>query len=438
MAVYRFVGTDTDNTARLNQAIDALKMGDELVIAKGRWQTGPVDVAKTDITITFEEGAELFFYYDEMMYQPVWTRWEGVRCYAMHPCFWIHDAKHVVIRGKGVLDGNGSPWWEQANRKKHIQKGAVSMAERRLASLNANYASQPGGGGGRPCQFLRPPLLQVFRCEDVTVQDLTLQNSPFWTLHPVFSSQVRLLDLTIHNPADAPNTDGIDIDSSRQVEVARCRVHVGDDGVAVKSGMGEDALEAGLASEDIWIHDCVVEAAHGGAVIGSETGGGVHDVRVEHCTYLGTDRGVRLKTRRGRAGDISGLSFRHLRMERVLCPITINMFYRCGSDDPALYSQEKQPVTETTPHIHDVVIEDIDAKGVTSAASFIVGLPEAPITGLSIHHCSFEMAPSEELVDPDLAAMSEGLPKAKGRGIRLRNVEVRFDDIKGAEVDKEN
>ncbi len=355
----------------------------------------------------------------------------------MHPCFYVHEAKGVTIRGKGVLNGNGQPWWEQTMRKKHIQKGPYSVAEHRLAALNPNYENQPGGGGGRPCQFLRPPLVQMYRCEDVTFDGLTLKDSPFWTFHPVFSKGLKILNVTITNPADAPNTDGIDIDSCCDVEVAHCHVHVGDDGIAIKSGVGEDALEVAFPSSGIYVHDCVVEAAHGGAVIGSETGCGVHDVRVEHCTYVGTDRGVRIKTRRGRAGDIHGLSFKHLKMEHVLCPITVNMYYVCGSNDERLFSLEKQPVTETTPHIHDVEIEDIQASGVRATSAFIVGLPEAPIEHLSIKNCHFSLAKDADLVDTELCEMYKGLPRAKSRGIRLRNVDVKFEGITGAEVDQE-
>ena len=437
MAIYTFKGTDGDNTAALNKAIDALRMGDELVISKGTWKVGPVDVAKSDVTITFEEGAELLFIYDDMAYPPVFTRWEGQRCYAMHPCFFIHDSKKVTVRGKGILNGNGAPWWEQTMRKKHIQIGPYSMAEHRLAALNPNYENQPGGGGGRPCQFLRPPLLQIYQCKDVEVDGLMLKDSPFWTLHPVFSVGLKLRNITIDNPADAPNTDGIDIDSCRDVEIDHCKVHVGDDGIAIKSGVGEDALEAAFPSSNIYVHDCIVEAAHGGAVIGSETGCGVHDVKVENCVYTGTDRGVRIKTRRGRAGDIHGLSFKHLKMENVLCPITVNMYYACGSDDENLYKLDKQPVTDTTPHIYDVEIEDIQVSGVRAACGFIVGLPEAPITGLSIKDCHFSLAAEKDLVDPELASMSKGLPPAKSRGIRLRNVDVKFEGITGAQVDQE-
>lgn len=438
MAKYVYKGCEGDNTGLLNKAIDSLRIGDELVIPKGVYKTGPIDIAKSRVTITFEEGAELSFIYDDMSYPPVWTRWEGQRCYCMHPCFWIHDSKDVTIQGPGVLNGNGEPWWQQANRKKHIQQGPYSMAEHRLAALNPNYTSQPGGGGGRPCQFLRPPLLQVYHSEGVTLDGFTLKDSPFWTLHPVFSRKLKIQNVTINNPADAPNTDGIDIDSCEDVEVSGCRVHVGDDGIAIKSGVGEDALEAAFPSSKIYVHDCLVEAAHGGAVIGSETGCGVHDVTFEDCRYIGTDRGVRIKTRRGRAGDITDLAFRRIRMEDVLCPITVNMYYRCGSDEPGLYSLEKQTVVDTTPHISNVTIDGLDVKGVRAACGFIVGLPEAPVTGLSIKHCTFTMADQDKLVDPDESAMAKGLPKCTTRGIRLRNVEVEFDDIKGAEVCKEN
>lgn len=429
MATVRYEGKGS-----VQDAVNKLGRGDTLVIARGAWKTGPVDISIDGVTVSFEEGAELRFSDDEMLYVPVVTRWEGVFCYAMHPLFFIHDCKDVKVLG-GTLDGAGGAWWKKTMEERTRKNGPESPAELRLARLNPDYASQPGGGGGRKSQYLRPPLLQTLRAQNVTIDGLKLQNSPFWTLHPVLTGPLVIRNVAISNPSDAPNTDGIDIDSCHDVTVEHCHVHVGDDGIAVKSGAGEDAIRVGVPSEHIRIRDCTVEAAHGGVVIGSETGGGIHDVSAERCIFRGTDRGIRIKTRRGRAGKIDGLSYKDISMENVLCPVTVNMYYVCGArGDEKLFSLDAQPVTSTTPVIRDVTIENITAAGVRSSCAFIAGLPEQPITGLTLKDCTFALAPEADLVAPSLSEMYAGIPDSEERGLRVLNTEAVLENIKGAKV----
>jgi len=408
-----------------------MEAGDVLSIPKGTYLTSPVTVDKSGLTLVLEEGSIIRFIDDPGRYEPVYTRWEGVRCYAMHPCFWITGCRNVTIKGKGVLDGNGSWWWSEADVKKR-QAGPVSPIEKKFAALNPEYARQPGGGGGRQSQFLRPPLLQIHQCEDILLEGITLQNSPFWTLHPLFSKRVSIQQVTIINPKDAPNTDGVDIDSCQDVQVIGCNVTVGDDGIAMKSGIGEDALAVGIPTCGVIVKHCIVRCAHGGAVIGSETGSGIHDIHVSDCVFDGTDRGVRIKTRRGRAGDISGLSFRNIMMHDTLCPITINMYYVCGSKDATVFSLEKMPVTPITPGISDITIEHIKADGIRCMAAFIIGLPEKPVENLSITDCDFTMAKTG-LRPVEESEMYQGLPSNPTRGLRLRNVHVHLAGITGQE-----
>ncbi|MCI2128192.1 MAG: glycosyl hydrolase family 28 protein [Sphaerochaeta sp.] len=424
-----------DDSAALSAALSALSSGDTLSIPAGVYLTGPLTVDTDRITIVLEAHSSLRFLDDPTRYEPVKTRWEGVRCWAMHPCLWITESKDVVIKGEGTLDGNGAWWWTQAGEKKH-QQGPVTDLERKFAALNPGFLTQPGGGGGRSSQFLRPPLLQIHHSQNVTIQGITLRNSPFWTLHPVFSQKITIRDLTIENPNDAPNTDGIDIDSCQQVTVTGCTVTVGDDGIAVKSGIGEDALAVGIPTTDVDVRDCVVRFAHGGAVIGSETGGGIHHISFANCRFDGTDRGVRVKTRRGRAGDISDLSFTDITVHGALCPLTINMYYMCGATDHSLFSLDAQPVGVTTPHIHDVAVKRLRSDGIRCMAAFIVGLPERPVERLVLEECSFALA-DDGLEPVAQSEMYQGLPDNPSRGIRLRNVSVRLSAVSGCPVEKE-
>lgn len=398
-----------------------------VVVPKGNYTVGPISVP-AHTHLIFEEGAVLNFVDDFDAYPPVYTRWEGVLCWAMHACMLVKDAQDVVIEGPGTLDGHGEKWWDHVWSWKHKgYSGKPTLPiEKRLAELNPDYTSQPGGGGGRPCQFLRPPLLQILNCSNVRIDGLTLTRSPFWTVHPICVTNLQLFNLVIRNPYDSPNTDGLDIESCVNVDVRGCDINVGDDGIAIKCGSGLDMMDK-QRSENINCEDCIIRNAHGGFVIGSETASGVKGASVKNCKFLGTDRGIRIKTRRGRGGHVQDIECSDIYMDDVICPISINMYYCCGSNDPILFSLEKQPLKEDTPVIKNVLIQRINAVNCRSAAAFIAGLPEMPLSNVVIKDSSFIV---KDDVEQDLEAeMCAGIPKSDYRGIRVLNADVKFDNV---------
>jgi len=418
-----------DNSTSFALALTALQSGDTLIVNEGIWRTGPLAILnKSNITLHLEKGARILFTDDEDLYEPVYSRWEGVNCHCLQSCLSIVNSSHIRISGEGTLDGNGTSWWAASLHKREFQKGPVSPKEHQLAQLNPGYEKHSGGGGGRLSQYLRPPLLQIYKSYHVSVEGITLANSPFWTLHPLYSRNLTFKDLVIINPKDAPNTDGIDVDSCQDVHIIGCTIDVGDDGIALKSGSGEDGIRTNIPTNNVRIEHCTVKNAHGGAVVGSETAGGISDVRVSDCLFDGTDRGIRIKTRRGRGGKITNLNFSHIRMKDNLCPLTLNMYYRCGSENDEDFSLEKVPLTPTTPSLSDITIRNCVATGSRSSAGFIVGLPEEPITNLKIQNCSFGVA-ATNLEPIEDSEMTQGLPQVLERGIRLRNVHLTVEDL---------
>ena len=202
--------------------------------------------------------------------------------------------------------------------------------------------------------------------------------------------------------------------------------------IAIKAGSGERGLREGKPSQRITIHNCLFKQGHGGVVIGSETAGGISDVLVDDCSFEGTDRGIRLKTRRGRGGAVSNLRLRNLKMEGVLCPITMNMYYRCGakSDEKTeLFSPAPRPVSVLTPHLHDIEISGLEAHDCRSSAEFIAGLPEAPIAGIKMEHCHIGLA-RQDMVPVSESEMFEGIPDTGERGIRIRHASCEFRDVR--------
>ncbi|MCX7026525.1 MAG: glycoside hydrolase family 28 protein [Spirochaetes bacterium] len=424
----------SDASAAIGAAIGKLKArgGGTLLVPAGIFLTGPIELF-SGITLILEKDAKLLFVDDPERYPPVRTRWEGLSCWAMRPLVFAQDAKNVAIRGEGTLDGNGASWWAAHKAKKASgQAGPVTPSEKRLGSLNGASDDQPSGGGGRQTQFLRPPLVQFLSCEDVFIEGISMVNSPFWTLHPVFTDRLRIVDVRIVNPADAPNTDGIDVDSCVDVSISGTLVDVGDDCVALKSGSGPAGLAEARPTRGVSIKNCSFLNGHGGVVIGSETAGGVEDVEVSGCRFSGSDRGIRIKSRRGRGGLVQNLGFSGLEMEGVLAPITINLYYNCGAraDEAArLFSVLPQPVDVLTPKFRNIRISGLTAKGCRASAGFVVGLPESKIEGLVLKDCSIDLA-DEGLLPPKFSEMYQGLPEIQERGMRLRNVECTLEEVR--------
>ncbi len=401
--------------------------GVTVTVPSGIWLTGPITL-KSDSTLRLESGAVIKFIPQPERYLPVYTRWEGVRCYAMHPLLYAENAENVTVEGEGIIDGSGRAWWELLYDKKRRCAGPETDYEKNLASLNPGYEKDPSGGGGRQMQFLRPAFVQFNSCSNVTLKGIKIIESPFWTVHPVFSNNVKIEGITIFNPSDSPNTDAIDIDSCTDVTVSHCYINVGDDGICIKSGAGEDGIRADRKTYNVHVDSCTVSSAHGGAVIGSETAAGISDVVFSNCSFIGTDRGIRLKTRRGRGGTIENLTFRNISVDGCLCPFTFNMYYRCGATDDGLFTLDSLPSGPDTPHIRNILIENVTATDCRSSAGFIVGLPESPIENVTIRNSFFAVDTSSD-VKPDVSEMYRGLPDVEEKGVRVRFASPKLENV---------
>ena len=404
--------------------------GGKLLVESGKWVTGPIDIP-SDTTLELAEGAELSFLTDPNLYPPAFTRWEGVECYAMHALVRSSDTKNVKITGKGTLNGNGKSWWDLAHAKRNTQNSPIESYELALAKLNPGYENQPGGGGGRQSQFLRPCFVEFINCENVTVEGIKIIDSPFWTVHPLYVKNLTLNKLHIENPYEAPNTDGIDVDSCTDVKITDCFVSVGDDGICIKSGSGPDGIRVNRPTVNVEVKGCTVRNAHGGIVIGSETAAGMSGIHASDCDLSGTDRGIRIKSRRGRGGDINDIELRNLVMNDTLCPIAMNMYYKCGITDVNApeFSLEKQEITSETPRIHNVKIVGCKGTGCKASAGFIVGLPEMPIDNLEIRDCHFTTDESSDC-SPMESDMFYGLPEVSVKSFRVRNAPgAKFENV---------
>ena len=386
-----------DWTEAFQAAIGQLRAqgGGVLTVPAGVYPTGSIRLYD-NMTLDIQSGAYLRFLQEEAAFPLILLEFEGVAGEMHQACIFAQGAENVTVTGRGVVDGQGEYWWNK----------------RRAGEL-----SQP-----------RPYLVCFADCRHVLLENVTLTNSPAWTVHPLRCQDVTIRGLLIRNPWDSPNTDGIDPDACQDVRILDCTIDVGDDCIAVKSGT--EATANRQPSERIIISNCHFLHGHGGVVLGSEMSGNIRNVVVSSCVFHQTDRGVRLKTRRGRGGVVEGIQLFNLTMEKVMCPFVFNMYYFCGPDGKSDWVRDKaaRPVDDNTPMLRDVSITGVRARGCSACAGFFYGLPEMPVEGVTFTDVVVEMDPDGA---PDYPAMMDDCPKMQGAGLYLRNARgVRLSGVK--------
>lgn len=389
---------DTLTTGAIQSAIDAANAagGGTVYVPAGTYLTGAI-LMKSNVNLMLSPGSVLSFSTNPADYPPVTSRWEGVLQEVHSPCIFGQDLENVSVTGNGKINGNGQPWWDK-------KRNAPEELE-----------------------FPRPTLISFYNCRRVTLRDLNLVNSPSWTVNPIRCSDVTVDNLSIHNPADSPNTDGINPESCRNVRISNCHIDVGDDCIAIKAGT-EDTAER-IPCENITISNCTMVHGHGGVVLGSEMSGSIRNVTITGCVFQHTDRGIRLKSRRGRGGIIEDIRISNIVMDDVICPIKLNLYYFCGprGKDKYVWDKNPYPVTEETPSFRRIHFANITARRVHAAAGFLYGLAEQYISEITFDHIDISMA---ENAVPGVPAMMAGISEMNNRGFYLGNVrDVRFHHV---------
>ncbi|MBQ7916466.1 MAG: glycoside hydrolase family 28 protein [Firmicutes bacterium] len=394
---YTALSCDTqDWTAAFAQAIcDLTKQGGgTLYVPAGTYPSFSIEL-KSNITLYLDNGATILFHDDIEKYPRLMLEAEGRLLESYKPLLFADHAENIAVKGQGTLNGQGQCWWE-AHRNRTIN-------------------------------YYRPCLIQFQHCRNVTLQDITVTNSPFWTVHPLYCDNVWICGLNIINPPDSSNTDGIDPDSCTNVRILDCTIDVGDDCIAIKCGT--EALENPKPSENITITGCTMLHGHGGVVLGSEMSGGIRNVVISNCVFYETDRGIRIKTRRRRGGIVEDITVSNIVMDKVLCPFVVNLFYWGGKigKQPFVSDRNPAPVDAGTPLVHNIQINNIIAKNVTSCAAFLTGLPERSIENVQFTNCTVTMDASAK---PELPAMLLGIDPMAGAGFYVRNASgIVFDNV---------
>ncbi|HEV2445560.1 MAG TPA: glycoside hydrolase family 28 protein [Candidatus Sulfopaludibacter sp.] len=377
----------TQDTTAIQAAIDACSAagGGIVEFRPGRYVTGSLFL-KSNVQFHLAKGVELLGAEDDEAFPPIHTRAGGIEMEWRAALLNVRDQRNVSVTGQGTIDGRGSRWWKKF-------WDAVPGYERKGTRWAADY------------DISRPHLVQIYESSDVTVEGLTLEDSPFWTVHIVFSRNVTIDGVTVRNnvTGKGPSTDGINIDSSAFVLVENCDVDCNDDNYSFKAGMNADGLRVNLPTEYSIFRHNIARRGMGAITFGSDMSGGIRHVEADDMQGLATGAGIRFKSARIRGGVVEDVFLHNIRLERVSTAIVadLNWFPQFSypqvpagrTDIPSVWRTLTTPVApeRAVPHFRRITIADVRATGSRTGIR-VAGIPGAPMEKVVLKRIRIESA----------------------------------------------
>jgi polygalacturonase len=404
----------TLNTEAINNAIKAINEqgGGTVVIPKGLWLTGPI-VLLSNVNLYTEHNALVLFTNDFNAYPIIHTSFEGLQTRRCQSPISAMNVENIAITGHGVFDGAGDSWrpvkrskMTSSQWKALLKSGGITdesgdtwypTTGALKGALATPQFNNPEGlttdeewNEIRP--WLRPVLLNIVQSKRVLLEGVTFKNSPSWCLHPLMCEHITIRNVEVFNPWYSQNGDALDLESCKNALIINNVFDAGDDAICIKSGKDEDGRRRAVPTENVIVKDNIVLHGHGGFVVGSEMSGGVKNIYVSNCTFLGTDVGLRFKSTRGRGGVVEGIYIDCINMIDIPHEaLLFDLFY--GGKAAGEESDEElegrmanagiPTVSEETPVFRNIHISNIVCKGV-GRAMFFNGLPEMPIENVTV------------------------------------------------------
>ena len=401
----------TLNTEAINNAIKDVnsKGGGKVVIPAGLWLTGPIEL-KSNVNLYTEQNSLILFTDDFNAYPILETSFEGLETRRCQSPISAWNAENIAITGYGVFDGSGDSWRPVKKGKMTASQWKSLLASGGVVENDVWYPTAGSLKGAKACKefnnpegietdeewneirpWLRPVLLNIVKSKKVLLEGVTFKNSPSWCLHPLSCEHITIKDVKVFNPWYSQNGDALDLESCNYALIINNVFDAGDDAICIKSGKDEDGRKRGEPCQNVIVKNNVVLHGHGGFVVGSEMSGGVKNIYVSDCTFLGTDVGLRFKSTRGRGGVVENIHIHNINMIDIPHEaLLFDLFYggkSAGEEtEEELIARMKTaipPVTEETPAFRDIYISGITANGV-GRAMFFNGLPEMPIRNIDI------------------------------------------------------
>lgn len=435
----------TDNTQAFAQGISQLSAqgGGTLMVTGGVWVTGPITFAN-NINLHLTQDAVIRFTPDYDAYPIVDCYFEGLKTKRCMAPLTANGCTNVAITGSGTIDGNGDAWrWVKRSKltegqwKNCLKRGGVSgMAQGsevwaptqpiidrlRTANMNVPTDCVTDEDWQAARDFLRPVLLEFDHCTNVLLEGVCFQNSPAWNLHPFMCENVIISNVMVINPWYSQNGDGLDLEACKNALIVNSKFDVGDDAICVKSGKDKDGRDLQTPCENVVVSGCAVYHGHGGFVVGSEMSSGIKNVSVRNCSFLGTDVGLRFKSKRGRGGIVENIHIENISMIDIPTEcILFDMHYSglSASEEKALGMSKNVSATdlpavdETTPVFRDIYISDVVCQG-AERAMYFNGIPEMPISNINITRASITASRGIEInhsVGINISDLSLNLPE---------------------------
>lgn len=426
---------NTLNTKSINDAIVACNKngGGVVLIPAGYWLTGPVEL-KSNVNLYLEKNALLQFTADFNQYKIIEGNYEGKPSARNQSPIMGRNLENIGITGAGTIDGNGDAWrmvgknalteaeWKkktlsgglvsedgqtwfptEKTRKAHLEKSSVLLSAAKKLSDFEDIKD-----------FLRPNLVVLTNCSKILLEGVTFQNSPAWNLHPLMCNELTVRNIRVKNPDYAQNGDGIDIESCKNVLIEGSVFDVGDDAICIKSGKDEEGRKRNMPTENVVIRDNLVYAGHGGFVVGSEMSGGARNIFVSECSFMGTDKGIRFKTTRGRGGTVEKIYIKNLNMFNIVDEAIFFDMYYWTKPPLANEKQEVPKVSIETPQFKDIFIENIVCNGANKGV-FIRGLPEMAVKNINMKNLFLNASKAIEIIDADQIEIKNSVLLTKGK-----------------------
>lgn len=434
----------TLNTQAFEKAISKLASqgGGTVVVPFGVWLTGPI-VLQSNIRLHLEEGAIILFTPDKDAYPLIETSFEGLTTMRCQSPISGKNLTNIAITGKGAINGSGDAWrpvkrskvtdshWKRLLASGGVMKNkdywfpsAGALKGDQLSEQNLNVPRKPMtyADWKEIRDFLRPVMVSLQECKNVFLQGVLFENSPSWNIHPLMCENIIIDGVFVRNPSYSQNGDGIDLESCKNALIVNSVLDVGDDAICIKSGKDEEGRRRGRPTENVLVDNCRVFKGHGGFVVGSEMSGGVKNISVTNCSFIGTNIGLRFKSTRGRGGVVENIYVRNVSMYNIVNEAFLfDLYYMGGSK-----SATTPAVDETTPVFRNIFVKNIVANQ-ASRAMFFNGLPEMNISNIVVENSSFTTRQGAVLSEAEGIRFSDvSINPSEGPALKLNNVK-NFD-----------
>ena len=403
----------TLNTEAFKKAVSALsqKGGGQLTVPAGVWFTGPIELM-SNVNLHLEKGALILFSPDFNLYPLVNTIFEGLETRRCQSPISARNAVNIAITGEGSINGSGEAWrplkkvkvtdnyWKKVVNSGGVLKDPTywfpsksSLKGESISDQNVPRGKLSDSAWIEVRDFLRPAMINFIECKNVLLEGVLFENSPSWNIHPLMCTNVIIDHIAVRNPSYAQNGDGIDVESSKNVLIINSSFDVGDDAICIKSGKDEEGRRRARPAENILVDNCKVFKGHGGFVVGSEMSGGVRNISVSNCQFLGTDVGLRFKSNRGRGGLVENIYIRDIYMFDIVTDSFLFDLYYGGKSaseslddrDTSAVEVKKTPVTKETPSFRNIYVSNIVSRN-ARRAMFFNGLPEMNISNINVEN----------------------------------------------------